>query len=186
MTTLYENEEEFRKYFTLKKILTLTDITLALKCSRRTAQRRLLYWKAYTSYNQNGRYYVLSNLPKFNEYGIWKYKAVSFSKYGNLRKTVIALVNSSLSGLTISEMSNLVNASMKSFMAHERNVQQLRKVKIAGRIVYFSSDETIYIRQVENRQREKEYTNLTNLVIKVEKIKFLGYDLKYPLLTICC
>jgi hypothetical protein len=184
MNNLHDNNENFLKYFTLKKVLTLNDITSALKCSRRTAQRRLLHWKTYTSYNQNGRYYVLSNLPKFNENGIWKYKDIFFSKYGNLRKTLIALVNNSLSGLTISEMSNLVNVSMKSFMAHKRNVQQLRKVKIAGRFVYFSSDEAIRIRQVKNRQNEKEYPNLKILPVDAESIIILVEKIKFPTLSI--
>ena len=41
-----------QKIFTLKKLVSILD------CSTRTAQAKLKLWKAYTSYNQNGKYYT--------------------------------------------------------------------------------------------------------------------------------
>ena len=54
-----------------------------------TARRRLRQWKAYTSYNQNGRYYVLPDIAKFDTDGLWRHQDILFSQHGNLKQTVI-------------------------------------------------------------------------------------------------
>ena len=48
------------KFLRLRKIATLTELTLHLQCSTRTVQRRLADCKAFNSYNHNGRYYRYS------------------------------------------------------------------------------------------------------------------------------
>ena len=48
------------KIFTLKRLVSILD------CSSRTAQVKLKLWKAYTSYNKNGKYYTLPEIPHFD------------------------------------------------------------------------------------------------------------------------
>ena len=72
-----------------EKIFTLNQLVSILECSSRTAQAKLKLWKTYTSYNQNGKYYTLPEIPHFNEHGLWRFKRAVFSKYGNLKKTIM-------------------------------------------------------------------------------------------------
>jgi hypothetical protein len=75
------------------KIFSLDQVMSSLSCSMPTARLKLKQWQAYTSYNQNGRYYTLPTVPGFDENGLWFYNNICFSKYGNLRNTVVHLIN---------------------------------------------------------------------------------------------
>ena len=55
--------EKARKAFRRERILTLAEVADLLHSSIYTARRRLKEWQALTSYNQNGRYYALPDVP---------------------------------------------------------------------------------------------------------------------------
>ncbi len=115
-----------------QKIFTLKKLVLILDCSTRTAQAKLKLWKAYTSYNQNGKYYTLPEIPQFDVYGIWRFKNAAFSKHGNLKKTIVHLVNTSPEGLTGRQIGELLGLSPQSFLHHFRNCPGICREKHAG------------------------------------------------------
>ena len=167
--------------FQSKKLLTMRELKELLVCSERTVQRRLKEWKTYRSYNLNGRYYVLPNTPKFDENGLWKYKKVFFSKHGNLRETVEALVNKSKSGLNAIELSELIGLSAQTFLSHFIENIRIRRKKYKGMYVYFSKDLNILKNQEKTRDiiiRSKAKLNLPSetdsIIILVEFIKHFG------------
>jgi hypothetical protein len=82
------------------KVFTIAELSSVLKCSIPNARLKLKQWQAYTSYNQNGKYYTLREVPKFNHKGIWRYKDIAFSRHGNLKKTIIHLAAASSAGLS--------------------------------------------------------------------------------------
>ncbi len=55
--------EKARKAFRRKRILTLEEVAEVIDGSIHTARRRLKEWSALNSYNQNGRYYALPDVP---------------------------------------------------------------------------------------------------------------------------
>jgi len=69
------------------KVLTLEQVSQKNKCSVRTVQRQFAKLRVLRSYNKNSRYYTLANIPDFNKNGIWRYRDILFSKYGNLKQT---------------------------------------------------------------------------------------------------
>ena len=66
------------KLFKKQRIVTVALLTTWLSCSMPTARRRLKEWKAYTSYNHNGRYYTLPGITEFDEHGLWRYRGRVF------------------------------------------------------------------------------------------------------------
>jgi hypothetical protein len=80
------------KKFKHKKVVTIVVLAAWLSCSIATARRRLKAWRAYTSYNHNGRYYTLPEIADFDENGLWQYQGVFFSKHGNLKQTLAHLL----------------------------------------------------------------------------------------------
>ena len=151
-----DKEEKLKaalKHLKRKKVFTLEHLVSYLECSVPTARLRLKNWKTYTSYNQNGRYYSLQTVPRFDENGLWHYENVFFSKSGNLKKTLIYLVQKSPSGLTGKEIGNLVGLPPRSFLHHFRDIVGIHREKIEGLYIYFSDDPGRYKRQFGYRSK---------------------------------
>jgi len=172
------------KVFKKKKVLMIEELSGILDSSLVTARRRLKQWEACTSYNQNGRYYVLPDIAKFDTHGLWKHQGILFSQHGNLKQTVIALVKNSPAGLTGSQIGNLVSLAPRSFLSHFRTESQLRREMIEGRFVYFASDKATCFRQKTNLQEQtnpsdmRTPTDAEAVVILVERIKHSGLSIE--------
>jgi hypothetical protein len=139
--------DAFRKL----KVFTLDQVVSSLNCSMPSARLKVRQWKTYTSYNQNGRYYVLPTVPCFDDNGLWRYKGIYFSKNGNLKNTVVHLINKSSSGLTGKQISDIVWLSARSFLHHFRDAQGICRDKHDGVYVYFSDNPDTYKHQTQNR-----------------------------------
>lgn len=142
------NETDVFKRFQGKKVLTIEQVVKLLKSSVITARRHLKKWRAYTSFNHNGRYYTLPETPQFDQNGIWEYQAILFSKYGNLKQTIIQLISQSNKGLSAKEIAQIVKIPSNSSVVSElRNVPGIRREKHQGRFVYFSGEHETYEKQ---------------------------------------
>jgi hypothetical protein len=90
-------------------------------------------------------------VPCFDENGLWHHEKASFSKYGNLKNTIVHLINASSSGLTGNEIGGLVRLPSRSFLHHFRNAAGMRREKTEGVYVYYSEEADKYKEQVQNR-----------------------------------
>lgn len=144
-------EDAALSIFRKKKILTIEKLSELLHCSNITSRRRLKQWQAFTSYNQNNRYYTLPNIPVFNKMGLWNYQGVFFSKYGTCKQTVIHFVNISKNGLSNTELAEKLGENPNSLLAHFKEIPGIKRERHGRNIVYFSSSEDVYIRQKRNR-----------------------------------
>ena len=168
------SEETIKRVFKFLegiKIFTLDRLVSSLGCSVPSARVKLKQWRAYTSYNQNGRYYSLPTVPRFDENGLWFYEDVFFCRYGNLRNTVVRLIHHSPSGLTGNEIGKLLRLSPRSFLHHFRNVGGIRREKIEGAYVYFSDDPVRYRDQV--RQRLEVLSDTQKSLTEVDAVVLL-------------
>jgi len=165
-----------------KKVMTLAQLALHLQRSQRTVHRQLKQWQAINSYNKNGRYYVLSDIPKFDANGLWRWRDIFFSKYGNLTQTLIALVRNSKAGLNAAEMTKLLGLSPHSFLSSFRECPDVKRQKHQGFFVYFSSDHTIYEQQKKQRlemiRSARLPSDIEAIAILVETIKQPGLDIE--------
>lgn len=178
------DESSVVKIFRKEKVMTLKRLAGLLHCCERTAQRRLKQWHTYTSYNQNGSYYTLADIPRFDQNGLWRYKGVFFSSYGNLKKTLKVLVDNSSAGLTVAEAGKIMGLSLNSFMAQPGNILQLQRERINGIFVYFSTDEGTFFKQKKKREESIEQVKLVNLPTDAEGIIILVERIKNPHLSI--
>jgi len=164
-----------------KKVMTLAQLALHLQRSQRTVHRQLKQWQTINSYNKNGRYYVLSDIPKFDTNGLWRWRDIFFSKYGNLTQTLIALVRNSKAGLNAAEMTELLELSPRSFLSSFREHPDLKREKHQGCFVYFSSDLTICERQKSQRLTMIRSAKLPS---DIEAIAILVETIKHPKISI--
>lgn len=134
-----------------EKVFTLNRLVSLLGCSSRAAQTKLQQWGTYTSYNQNSKYYAMPDVPHFNTNGLWHFKGKCFSKYGNLKKTVVHLIRTSETGLSGAQIGKLIRLSPQSFLHHFREVPGIRRIKQEGVFIYFSAEPDQYHQQVKKR-----------------------------------
>jgi len=154
------------------KVFTLDRLVSSLGCSVPSARVKLKQWRAYTSYNQNGRYYSLPRVPRFDENGLWFYKDVFFCRYGNLRDTVVHLIQHSPGGLTGNEIGKLIRLSPQSFLHHFREAGGIRREKREGVYAYFSADPVRYEDQI--RQRSEVLSGTAEPLTEVEAVVVLS------------
>jgi hypothetical protein len=168
-------DERGTRFLRLKKIATLAELVLHLQCSGRTAQRRLAECKAIHSYNHNGRYYTLPQIPRFDTHGLWRYQGVFFSRYGNLPETFVQLVRNSQAGLTAAEAGALLGLRPSSFLWSLRDHPALKREKHQGLYVYLAFEPDLCAQQQRQRTRMVETirqpTQSEAIAILVEKIK---------------
>ncbi len=170
------------KTFRARKVCTISELTDLLECSAPTVRRRLKHWSAHTSYNKNGRYYALPDVVRFDANGLWRYRAICFSRYGNLRQTLIGVVRNSRAGLCAAEFRELLGVEPRSFLSLFRNVAELRRERHQGRFVYFATEQGIRNRQKQRRlemSREAEMpSDAETIVVLVETIKHPGLSVE--------
>ena len=121
-----------------------------------------------------------NDVVEFDSHGLWQYKSVLFSQYGNLKKTVIHLVRNSAAGLIGSEIGELVRLEPRSFLSHFRSEPQLHREKIKGRFVYFSSDRVICTEQKQRRLDRISRESLIRLPTDAEAVVILVERIKHP------
>jgi len=136
------------KSFQRIKVVTIEQLVDILESSVITARRYLKRWEAYTSVNKNGRYYTLPGIPQFDTNGIWRYQTILFSRYGNLKQTIIQLVRRSEVGLRARQIAQIVEIpSNSSIFSQLQYVSGIRREKHEGHFVYFSDDYETYQKQ---------------------------------------
>ena len=168
-----------REIFNKSKVLTLSQVSKTHGCSIRTVQRQFVELAVLRSYNKNSRYYTLPAIPKFDAYGIWCYRDILFSKYGNLRQTVKHIILASEDGLSGNEIGDIVNLLPRSFMHHFREIEGIFREKHGGVYIYFSNDPSIYVGQQIKRDRANEVRRISDAIA----IKILVVYIKHPELS---
>lgn len=168
------------KQFRAKKVMSLDELVRLLSRSRRTAQRHLEEWGTYTSYNQNGRYYVLPDIPTFDDYGLWRFKDIFFSIHGNLMDTVTSIVNRSEAGLTASEIGDILGIPPYTFLSHFKDTAPLAREKHEGLFVYLSREPAALEKQREERERLIRSEAMLQLPSDADAVIILTTLIKHP------
>jgi hypothetical protein len=140
-----------KKMFHKFKVLTLSHVSKTHGRSIRTVQRQFAELAVLRSYNKNSRYYTLPEIPTFNAHGIWCYRDILFSKYGDLRQTVKHMILASEDGLSGNEIGDIVNLLPRSFMHHFRETEGIFREKHGGVYINFSNDPTIFAKQIKKK-----------------------------------
>ena len=137
--------------FKKEKVVTVAQLASWLSCSIVTARRRLKAWRAYTSYNRNGRCYTLPEIAKFDDTGLWRHQGAFFSKHGNLKQTLIHLVTHSVQGLSGAELGEILGLQPRSFLSHFRDHPAIYRENLMGRWIWFTADPKTREQQMQAR-----------------------------------
>jgi hypothetical protein len=164
-------------FLRLKRIATLVELGVHLHCSARTAQRRLAQCRAIHSYNHNARYYTLPQIPQFDMHGLWRYRGVFFSRYGNLPQTFAQLVRQSPAGLTAAEAGELLGLRPSSFLWSLRDHPAVKREKHQRLYVYWAGDAD---RRAEQQRQRAQALPMRRGLTEAEAIAILVEKIKHP------
>ncbi|MFW5803587.1 MAG: hypothetical protein ACOCWJ_06675 [Verrucomicrobiota bacterium] len=171
------NGSDLQRRLKKLKIFTIGELSTWLACSAATARRRLKQWNAFTSYNCNGRYYALPDVPEFNRDGLWACGGAFFSRHGNLRRTVVHLVTASSAGLTSAEIGETVGLAPRSFLSHFADCPDLYRERRGRGFVWFAGDEAVRRRQ---RRAREEAQPAEPPLSDAEAVPLLVEVIRYP------
>jgi len=172
------DDKQVLRRFQRIKIATIEQLVDWLGCSVVTVRRRLKKWRSFTSINQNGKYYTLPRTPLFDRNGLWEYQRVLFSKHGNLKQTIVALITNADKGLTAAEIARTVDLEPNSsFISRIKDVSGIRREKHLGRYVYLSGNPEKY-RLQKHALAGNTPTDQEAVMILVELVKQPGIDIE--------
>src|ERR1700731_5002096 len=99
------DRDVLRSLLQRKKIATLPELKGALGSSATmTVFRKLKALGYLTSYSHRGKYYTLAGIPRFDEWGLWSYDAVWFSRDRNLLATAQRFVEKPKAGFPAGDL----------------------------------------------------------------------------------
>ena len=105
--------------------------------------RRLKAIGYRSSFNHAGRYYTLSDVPQFDQWGLWFHGNAGFSCAGTLKATVVELVECSAAGMTPKDLLALLKLPCNTLYntLHElRREARIQRQELAGYHLYISAD----------------------------------------------
>ncbi len=134
-----------------KPVQTYLDLEIKSGCKGRTLQRKIKLCNLLASYNKNSKFYTLPKLAKFNNYGIWSYRHILFSRHGNLYRTLIYIVDQSKCGYTGKELSVIVQVKTDDALRVLWQQERLQRQKHNSHYVYYTIEQQRFELQQANR-----------------------------------
>ncbi len=122
--------------------------------SRMSVFRRLRQVGYFSSYTHRGRYYTLADLPEFDEYGLWRYQAIGFSRLGTLKATIAHRVENADAGCIHAELEALLQVQVYNTLLVLVRAEQVRRETVGGTYLYLSVDPDRGARQLVLRREQ--------------------------------
>jgi hypothetical protein len=117
-----------------------------------TVFRKLRTIPYRSSYSHGGRYYVLDEVARFDERGLWTYRDVHFSRFGSLVDTSERFVIDAEQGLFASELALAVQVDVGDPLLQLVRDERVARQKVGGAYLYCARDSTRRKSQISARQ----------------------------------
>jgi hypothetical protein len=150
-----DGEQEIIGWLRKVTVATMRQLRHQFQISHMTVARALKKFGYFASYNHNASYYVLGDVPQFDNWGLWAYRDVRFSRYRTLPATIAALVTAAPAGLTVQELEERLQTKAANLVSRLASRGQVQSETLAGRhAVYLATDPQLRAQQLELRQRQ--------------------------------
>ncbi len=126
--------------------------------SKRSLFRDLSSLGYFSSYSHAGKFYTLTNIPNFDEYGLWHYKDVSFSKNGTLKSTIRFLVEDSMIGFIHRELRMLLRVRVQNTLNDLTEDSAISRERLGNVFLYISADKKEGTLQIAQRRKQIDGT----------------------------
>lgn len=144
-----------KRLFNRFPVTDLDTLSRTLKTkSRMSIFRRLKEIGYFSSYTHAGRFYTLSHIPQFDEYGLWIHQGIGFSKEGTLKATVLKLVETAPSGFTHTELNHLLCVKVHNTLLSLVREGGICREHIEQAYLYTSTEPTEADEQISLRREQ--------------------------------
>lgn len=153
MKTTKFHPQALMQFFDQHKIATIEQLQQALgNPARCTVFRKLGKMQYMSSYSHRGKYYTLKSIARFSEQGLWDFRSVWFSRFGNLLQTCEAIVHHSDAGYSASELKDVVQVKTKHALTQLVRNGRLSRETFDSVYVYMSAQKEVAKRQAQARK----------------------------------
>ena len=157
MLSVDESRAALLKLFRKQRIATLDVLCKTLGTDApRSVFRRLAIVGYLSSYNKNGRFYTLSDIPEFDARGLWRYQGVFFSKHGTLKATVKHLVEAADSGHTHGELEVVLRVRVHNMLLDLVRSGRIGRELMSSLFLYVSAESERAAVQIRRRRQDSE------------------------------
>jgi hypothetical protein len=130
-----------------------------------TVYRKLKEVPYHTSYSHRGRYYTLDEVARFDDKGLWSYRDVCFSIFGNLMATAEAFVKQSEAGYYSGELEHVLNVGVKGCLLKLVRQGRITRKRVSGLYLYCANSRDRMQTQLLARQIQQAEPSLTRSVV---------------------
>ena len=153
MNTPKYHLQALKQFFDRHKIATLDQLQEALgNPARCTVFRKLGDLQYLSSYSHRGKYYTLKSIARFTNQGLWSFRSVWFSRFGNLLQTCEAFVHGSDSGYSAAQLKDILQVKTKHALTQLVRDGRLQRETFDSIYVYLSTQSEVASRQIEARE----------------------------------
>jgi len=153
MNTTKYHLQALKQFFDRHKIATLDQLREALgNPARCTEFRKLSDLQYLSSYSHRGKYYTLKSIAQFSEQGLWSFRSVWFSRFGNLLQSCQAFVLHSDTGYSAGELREILQVKTKHALTKLFRDGRLAREKFDSVYVYLSAQKDVASRQIKTRK----------------------------------
>jgi hypothetical protein len=152
---LTDREQKVVNWLHKVKVATMRHLRHQFQVSHMTVVRALKKFGYYASYNHNAAYYVLKDVPEFDDWGLWAYRNIRFSYYRSLPETIVAVVEKAPAGLTVRELEQRLQTKVGNLVSRLVGEGRVQRERLVGRqVVYLASSPEVRSPQLRQRQQE--------------------------------
>lgn len=153
MNKIRYSTQVLEEFLVRHKIATFDQLQRVLRDPARcTIFRKLKELEYLSSYSHRGKYYTLRSIARFSALGLWNYRSVWFSRFGNLLDTAQALVHGSEAGYTAGELKEVLHVKTKHALTQLARSGRVQRERLHSVYVYLSAEGSVAERQRENRK----------------------------------
>jgi len=172
-----------KQFFDRHKIATLDQLQEVLgNPARCTVFRKLGDLQYLSSYSHRGKYYTLKSIARFTKQGLWSFRSVWFSRFGNLLQTCEAFVHYSDAGYSAAELKDILQVKTKHALTQLVRDGRLQRETFDSIYVYLSAQKEVASRQIETREALLEQSPASLIVVNPD----LATDEAKALLVLFC
>jgi hypothetical protein len=183
MNTPKYHLQALKQFLDRHNIATLDQLQEALgNPARCTVFRKLGDLQYLSSYSHRGKYYTLKSIARFTNQGLWSFRSVWFSRFGNLLQTCEAFVHHSDAGYSAAELKDILQVKTKHALTQLVRDGRLQRETFDSIYVYLSALKEVASRQIEAREALLEQSPASLIVVNPD----LATDEAKALLVLFC